>query len=95
MCRRAVYSPALTDFVFVVENISKKFITGPEVIKQCLERKISMEDLGGARVHSEITVTPFLCQNEKECFSQIKKLISLIPGIMTLSQRKSSHISMH
>ncbi len=47
----AVYSPALTDFVFVVDQISKMFITGPEVIKTVLGEEISMEDLGGARVH--------------------------------------------
>jgi methylmalonyl-CoA decarboxylase subunit alpha len=51
----AVYSPALTDFVFVVENISKMFITGPSVIKSVLGEDISMEELGGARVHAEIT----------------------------------------
>lgn len=51
----AVYSPALTDFVFVVENISKMFITGPEVIKTVLGEEISMEELGGAKVHSEMT----------------------------------------
>ena len=51
----AVYSPALTDFVFVVENISKMFITGPNVIKTVLGEDISMEDLGGARVHAETT----------------------------------------
>ena len=51
----AVYSPALTDFVFVVENISKMFITGPEVIKTVLGEEISMEELGGAQVHSEMT----------------------------------------
>ncbi len=48
----AVYSPALTDFVFMVDKISKMFITGPEVIKTVLGEEISMEDLGGARVHS-------------------------------------------
>ncbi len=51
----AVYSPALTDFVFVVDKISKMFITGPEVIKTVLGEEISMEELGGARVHAEIT----------------------------------------
>ena len=51
----AVYSPALTDFVFVVENISKMFITGPNVIETVLGEKISQEDLGGARIHAEIT----------------------------------------
>lgn len=77
----AVYSPALTDFVFVVENISKMFITGPEVIRTVLGEEISMEDLGGARVHSEITGNAhFFAENEPECFDQIKKLLSYIPG---------------
>jgi acetyl-CoA carboxylase carboxyltransferase component len=77
----AVYSPALTDFVFVVENISKMFITGPEVIKTVLGEEISMEDLGGARVHSEITGNAhFYAETELECFDQIKKLLNLIPA---------------
>lgn len=76
----AVYSPALTDFVFVVENISKMFITGPNVIETVLGEKISQEDLGGARVHAEITGNAhFYAANEMECFKQIKTLISLIP----------------
>ncbi|MCZ4694449.1 acyl-CoA carboxylase subunit beta [Ancylomarina euxinus] len=76
----AVYSPALTDFVFVVENISKMFITGPEVIKTVLGEEISMEELGGAKVHSEITGNAhFYALNELECFEQIKKLLTFIP----------------
>ncbi|HJX71283.1 MAG TPA: acyl-CoA carboxylase subunit beta, partial [Bacteroidales bacterium] len=76
----AVYSPALTDFVFVVNNISKMFITGPEVIKTVLGEEISMEDLGGARVHSEITGNAhFYAESENECFDQIKKLMTFIP----------------
>lgn len=76
----AVYSPALTDFVFVVDNISKMFITGPEVIKTVLGEEISMEDLGGARVHSEVTGNAhFFAKSESECFEQIKKLITFIP----------------
>jgi acetyl-CoA carboxylase carboxyltransferase component len=76
----AVYSPALTDFVFVVDNISKMFITGPEVIKTVLGEEISMEELGGARVHSEITGNAhFFASTEEECFDQIKKLITFIP----------------
>lgn len=76
----AVYSPALTDFVFVVDKISKMFITGPEVIKTVLGEEISMEDLGGARVHSEITGNAhFFANTEQECIEQIKKLISFIP----------------
>ncbi|MDR0294876.1 MAG: acyl-CoA carboxylase subunit beta [Prevotellaceae bacterium] len=76
----AVYSPALTDYVFVVENISKMFITGPEVIKSVLGEEISMEELGGARIHSEITGNAhFYALTETECFEQIKKLLSYIP----------------
>ncbi len=77
----AVYSPALTDFVFVVNNISKMFITGPEVIKTVLGEEISMEELGGARVHTEITGNAhFYAENEQECFEQIKKLLSYLPA---------------
>ncbi|MGE5680302.1 MAG: acyl-CoA carboxylase subunit beta [Bacillota bacterium] len=76
----AVYSPALTDFVFVVDKISKMFITGPEVIKTVLGEEISMEDLGGARVQTEITGNAhFYAESELECFEQIKRLISFIP----------------
>jgi acetyl-CoA carboxylase carboxyltransferase component len=76
----AVYSPALTDFVFVVDKISKMFITGPEVIKSVLGEEITMEELGGARVHSEITGNAhFFAESEQECLQQIKKLVSYIP----------------
>lgn len=76
----AVYSPALTDFVFVVDKISKMFITGPEVIKTVLGEEISMEDLGGARVHSEITGNAhFFAKSEAESIDQIKRLLSFIP----------------
>ncbi len=76
----AVYSPALTDFVFVVDKISKMFITGPEVIKTVLGEEISMEDLGGARVQTEISGNAhFFAESELECFDQIKRLMSFIP----------------
>ncbi len=76
----AVYSPALTDFVFVVDKISKMFITGPEVIKTVLGEEISMDDLGGAKVHSEISGNAhFYAESEIECFEQIKKLMTYLP----------------
>ena len=85
----AVYSPALTDFVFVVENISKMFITGPEVIKTVLGEEISMEELGGAKVHSEMTGNAhFYATSEDECFVQIRKLISMIPANNTTKAEK-------
>ena len=77
----AVYSPALTDFVFVVDKISKMFITGPEVIKSVLGEEIDMESLGGARVHSEITGNAhFFANSEADCFTQIKTLLDYIPS---------------
>ncbi len=76
----AVYSPALTDYVFVVDKISKMFITGPEVIKSVLGEEISMEELGGAKVHAETTGNAhFYAESEKECFAQIKELFTYIP----------------
>ena len=76
----AVYSPALTDFVFVVDKVSKMFITGPEVIKTVLGEEIGMEELGGAKVHAQTTGNAhFYAENEQECFQQIRKLLSLIP----------------
>ena len=76
----AVYSPALTDFVFVVDNISKMFITGPEVVQTVLGEEVSMEDLGGARVHACISGNAhFFASTEAECFEQIKKLLTFIP----------------
>ncbi len=76
----AVYSPALTDFVFVVDKVSKMFITGPEVIKTVLGEEISMEDLGGAKVHAETTGNAhFYAESEEACFEQIKQLVTYIP----------------
>lgn len=76
----AVYSPALTDFVFVVDKTSKMFITGPEVIKTVLGEEVTMEDLGGARVNAEISGNAhFFAADEYECFEQIKRLVSFIP----------------
>lgn len=76
----AVYSPALTDFVFVVDKISKMFITGPDVIKTVLGEEISQEDLGGARVHAEVSGNAhFFAESEQECFEQIKSLFTYIP----------------
>lgn len=77
----AAYSPALTDFVFVVENISKMFITGPAVIESVLGEKVTQEELGGARTHAEISGNAhFFARSETECFDQIKRLLSYIPS---------------
>lgn len=76
----AVYSPALTDFVFTVDQISKMFITGPEVIKTVLGEDISMEELGGARTHSELTGNShFMAESEPDCFEKIRALFNYLP----------------
>ena len=77
----AVYSPALTDFVFVVDKISNMFITGPQVIKSVLGEKISAEDLGGAKTQTAITGNAhFFAHTEQEAFQQIRKLLSFLPS---------------
>ena len=84
----AVYSPALTDFVFVVDNISKMFITGPEVVKTVLGEEVSMEDLGGARVHACISGNAhFFASTEAECFEQIKNCSPLSPGTINVKRK--------
>ncbi|MFZ6009357.1 MAG: acyl-CoA carboxylase subunit beta [Bacteroidota bacterium] len=76
----AVYSPAITDFIFMVENTSFMFVTGPNVVKTVTHENVTAEELGGAITHSTKSgVTHFACGNEAECISQIKKLISYIP----------------
>lgn len=76
----AVYSPAMTDFVLMVENIGQMFVTGPEVVKEVLSQEVSFEELGGARAHgSKSGVAHFVAKNEYECFDRIKKLLSFLP----------------
>jgi acetyl-CoA carboxylase carboxyltransferase component len=76
----AVYSPALTDFIFMVDNISRMFITGPQVIKAVTGEEVSAETLGGAKTHNEISgVAHFRSPNEEDCMEKIRTLISFLP----------------
>ncbi|MFQ5335773.1 MAG: acyl-CoA carboxylase subunit beta, partial [Flavobacteriales bacterium] len=76
----AVYSPALCDFILMVENTSYMFVTGPNVVKTVTHEEITSEELGGAQVHaSKSGVTHFAFSNEAECINNIKKLLSYIP----------------
>lgn len=76
----AVYSPAITDFIFMVENTSFMFVTGPNVVKTVTHENVTAEELGGASTHSTKSgVTHFACVNEADCIAQIKKLFSYIP----------------
>ncbi len=76
----AVYSPALTDFIFMVENTSKMFITGPQVIETVTGEKVSAEELGGAKTHNTVSgVAHFMDRSEEDCIAKIKKLLSFLP----------------
>ncbi len=76
----AVYSPAITDFILMVENTSFMFVTGPNVVKTVTHENVTPEELGGASTHSTKSgVTHFSCANEAVCIDHIKKLLSYIP----------------
>lgn len=77
----AVYSPALTDFIFMVEKTSYMFVTGPDVIKTVTHEEVSKEQLGGASTHNEKSgVAHFKCTDEDECFERVRELLSYIPA---------------
>jgi propionyl-CoA carboxylase beta chain len=76
----AVYSPAITDFILMVENTSYMFVTGPNVVKTVTNEEVSSEDLGGASVHSEKSgVAHLTSANDLEAISHVRELISYIP----------------
>src|SRR3982751_2713264 len=73
----AVYSPAITDFILMVEHTSYMFVTGPNVVKTVTHENVTSEELGGAHTHaSKSGVTHFACANEIECLDQVKRMLS-------------------
>jgi len=76
----AVYSPAITDFVFMVKDISQMYITGPDVVKAVTGEKVSYDALGGALTHSQKSgVAHFVADNEPECLQMVRRLLSFLP----------------
>jgi propionyl-CoA carboxylase beta chain len=76
----AVYSPAITDFVFMVKNTSYMFVTGPDVIKAVTHESVSAEDLGGATTHGTTSgVAHFAADSEEECLALIRELLTFLP----------------
>ncbi|WDF54788.1 acyl-CoA carboxylase subunit beta [Mucilaginibacter sp. KACC 22063] len=76
----AVYSPAITDFILMVENTSYMFVTGPNVVKTVTHEVVTSEELGGANTHATKSgVTHFACANEIDAIQHIKKLLSYMP----------------
>ncbi len=76
----AVYSPALTDFIFMVEGISHMFVTGPSVVKAATGEEVDFDTLGGSRPHSEKSgVCQFVAKSEQDCFRQVRELLTFLP----------------
>ena len=77
----AVYSPALTDFIFMVEGLGQMYITGPEVVKTVTGEDVSHEDLGGASTHSSKSgVSHFSYKNEEICIGKVRELLNILPS---------------
>jgi len=77
----AVYSPALTDFTFMVDGTSHMFITGPRVIKSVTNEDVSMDALGGALAHNQTSgVAHFMAADDEDCLRQVKRLLSFLPS---------------
>ena len=76
----AVYSPAITDFIFMVEKTSYMHITGPQVIKTVTAEEVTSETLGGAKIHNTVSgVAHFRCPDDKACLDEIRRLLSFLP----------------
>jgi len=77
----AVYSPAITDFIFMVEETSYMFVTGPNVLKAVTHEDVTFEELGGARVHNSTSgIAHFACPSEPDCIRMVRQLMSYIPS---------------
>jgi len=77
----AVYSPAITDFIFMVKNVSYMFVTGPDVIKSVTQEEVSKEDLGGAMTHNSVSgVAHFAAENEESCLIMVRELLGFLPS---------------
>jgi acetyl-CoA carboxylase carboxyltransferase component len=77
----AVYSPAITDFIFMVQGTSFMFVTGPDVVKTVTHEVVDFEGLGGAGVHSGTSgVAHFAAENEPQCLDEIRRLLSFLPS---------------
>jgi propionyl-CoA carboxylase beta chain len=89
----AVYSPAMTDFILMVENTSYMFVTGPNVVKTVTHEEVTSEELGGAHTHSTKSgVTHFACANEVECIQYIKRLLSYMPSNCEETTPRRNHV---
>jgi len=76
----AVYGPILTDFVLMVDKTGEMYITGPRVIKEVTGEDVTSQELGGAKIHNEVSgVSDFVCKSDEECLESTKRLLSFLP----------------
>ena len=76
-----VYSPAITDFIFMTQGTSQMYITGPDVVRAVTHEEVTHEDLGGAGVHSTRTgIAHFACEGDEECLQEVRRLVSFLPA---------------
>ena len=89
----AVYSPGITDFIFVIDNVSKMFVTGPDVVKSVTGQVCTAEELGGASVHSAKSgVAHFYHEDEKSCFKQVRDLVTLLDPESIYPEKKEKSV---
>lgn len=76
----AAYSPGLTDFVFMVKTTGSMFVTGPRVVETVLHQKVKADEFGGAKMHGKRSgVAQFSCEDEQDCYRQVRELLGMIP----------------
>lgn len=89
----AVYSPGITDFIFVIDKISKMFVTGPDVVASVTGQKCTAEELGGANIHACKTgVAHFYSKDEYECFQNVKNLVNLLSSALEVNNSTPQYV---
>lgn len=84
----SAYAPSISDFVFIVDKIGQLFVTGPNVVKSVTNEDITIEELGGGKIHSSVSgVSHFCYDNEPSCFGDVRKLIDILPQSYAESQK--------
>lgn len=94
----ASYGPALCDFIFMVDGISKMFLTGPQVVKNVIGENVSSDELGGSIVHTQKTgIAHFSFENEKLCLAEVRRLVTYLMNnnSLTLEKDKSKRLKMN
>ncbi len=85
----AVYSPGITDFIFMIKRVGHMFVTGPKVIQDVTGERCTEDELGGTQIHAQHSgVAHFISETEKECFDKVKKLVEILPSSANIEKKK-------